>query len=818
MYEQRYYHSKTTQYQDVLVATTPTAGAWPSETCDTPTSPAAHAKASRRDQTQTTPRTNYMVDNAGYQASPGLKVSVDYNSSLHVSPAPVADAVGGSTGLTPMASQMRLGERGFSPTVLQHDNPLSGMPLAYGTSAPSFQQNQQQAPMFQPTYQQQQQHYSEDQAAAVGYITGPLGAGVATLHGINTASTAAAAAPVASNFTPWNPPWPYAVENAALANAAFQQQQQQLYTQGQQQQQQQQNQQLPQPRPGHVTSRYTQPAVVIQQSRQDPSWPYLPGYAVVENTAPAQHHVQTQPPVQQVLHRSNEPSPVKTGPLEQQQQRQPATHSYSLRSAAKAAAAAATKAATAVVNSATTTTITNKTNKEPTSPAATSPVTPLPQQNQAQAKDKYLPLRRGMNPATVLRSLGHVLTSYEKSEVLGYPEIWFVGRVSTPKIRGSVNSGLPNCGYDDNRGEYQATPGDHIAYRYEIVSLLGQGSFGQVLKCVDHGTGSAIALKIIRNKRRFQRQAQVEAAILSTLSSSDPHDQAGIVRILDSFTFRSHLCITFELLGTNLYEHIKAAGFIGMPLPSVRHVAVQVLNTLVYLRGFNIVHCDLKPENILLVDSTSSANAAGGGGRGGRGNNNNNISGSCSIKVIDFGSSCYADQRVFTYIQSRFYRAPEVILGMAYGQAIDVWSLACVLAELVTGTPLFPGEHEAEQMACICEVLGLPPPSLIRESPRGKLFFDIQTGAALPIKPNSQGKVHRVGSQTLIGALNGRGDSLFLDFLRRCLQWDPERRLTAHQALQHPWIAGMTANVQEQQQQPRLGPLGGAAAALGLWR
>ena len=156
----------------------------------------------------------------------------------------------------------------------------------------------------------------------------------------------------------------------------------------------------------------------------------------------------------------------------------------------------------------TTTTPAYKTKDLPTSPAATSPVTPVPQQNQAQAKDgSSPPSHRGMNPATVLRSLGHILTPYEKSEVLGYPEIWFVGRLSTPKIRGSVHNGLPNAGYDDSRGEYTAIPGDHIAYRYEIVNLLGQGSFGQVLRCIDHGTGSALALKIIRNKADASDQA-----------------------------------------------------------------------------------------------------------------------------------------------------------------------------------------------------------------------------------------------------------------------------------------------------------------------
>lgn len=97
--------------------------------------------------------------------------------------------------------------------------------------------------------------------------------------------------------------------------------------------------------------------------------------------------------------------------------------------------------------------------------------------------------------------------------------------------------------------------------------------------------------------------------------------------------------------------------------------------------------------------------------------------GSSSIKVIDFGSSCYSHLRVYTYLQSRFYRSPEVILGHPYGTPIDMWSLGCILAELYTGCPLFPGEDEIEQLACIMEVLGLPPEHIISHASRRRLFF-----------------------------------------------------------------------------------------------
>ena len=94
------------------------------------------------------------------------------------------------------------------------------------------------------------------------------------------------------------------------------------------------------------------------------------------------------------------------------------------------------------------------------------------------------------------------------------------------------------------------------------------------------------------------------------------------------------------------------------------------------------------------------------------------------LQVIDFGSSCYEHQRVYTYIQSRFYRAPEVILGARYGMPIDMWSLGCILAELLTGYPLLPGEDEADQLSCIIELLGMPPQKLLDQSKRAKNFIN----------------------------------------------------------------------------------------------
>jgi len=95
----------------------------------------------------------------------------------------------------------------------------------------------------------------------------------------------------------------------------------------------------------------------------------------------------------------------------------------------------------------------------------------------------------------------------------------------------------------------------------------------------------------------------------------------------------------------------------------------------------------------------------------------------CALQVIDFGSSCYDHQRIYTYIQSRFYRAPEVIFGARYGVAIDMWSVGCILAELLTGRPLFAGEDESDQIACIVEIIGIPPTRVVDMGKRSSNFI-----------------------------------------------------------------------------------------------
>jgi len=214
-----------------------------------------------------------------------------------------------------------------------------------------------------------------------------------------------------------------------------------------------------------------------------------------------------------------------------------------------------------------------------------------------------------------------------------------------------------------------------------------------------------VAIKIIKSRRPFLAQALTEIDLLTRINERDDNDEHNLVRLYHQFSFRNHQCIVFEMLSCNLYELLKNTKFAGVSLNLIRKFSKQILKALEFLArpDIDIVHCDLKPENILLRHPRRSA-----------------------IKLIDFGSSCLTTERKYTYIQSRFYRSPEILLGLPYSQKIDIWSLGCVLVEMHTGEPLFGGSDQVDQMCRIVDMLGMPPLAMLEASPPATraLFFE----------------------------------------------------------------------------------------------
>ncbi|XP_032588637.1 serine/threonine-protein kinase minibrain isoform X2 [Drosophila mojavensis] len=349
---------------------------------------------------------------------------------------------------------------------------------------------------------------------------------------------------------------------------------------------------------------------------------------------------------------------------------------------------------------------------------------------------------------------------------------------------------LYNDGYDDDNHDYIIKNGEKFLDRYEIDSLIGKGSFGQVVKAYDHEEQCHVAIKIIKNKKPFLNQAQIEVKLLEMMNRADAENKYYIVKLKRHFMWRNHLCLVFELLSYNLYDLLRNTNFRGVSLNLTRKFAQQLCTALLFLSTpeLNIIHCDLKPENILLCNPKRSA-----------------------IKIVDFGSSCQLGQRIYQYIQSRFYRSPEVLLGIQYDLAIDMWSLGCILVEMHTGEPLFSGCNEFDQMNKIVEVLGMPPKYLLDQAHKTRKFFDkIVTDGSYVLKKTLNGRKYKPpGSRKLhdilgveTGGPAGRrldepGHSVsdylkFKDLILRMLDFDPKTRVTPYYALQHNFFKRTT--------------------------
>lgn len=209
-----------------------------------------------------------------------------------------------------------------------------------------------------------------------------------------------------------------------------------------------------------------------------------------------------------------------------------------------------------------------------------------------------------LTPDEAVRLFGGKLNAYELNEIYNYKQIYFVGQnakkrnVTYNHMVGSASSSSSstnNFGFDDENGSYILVPHDHIAYRYEILKIIGKGSFGQVIKAYDHRTQQYVALKLVRNEKRFHRQVEEEIRILDHLRKQDKDNASNIIHMLDHFSFRSHKCISFELLSINLYELIKKNKFQGFSISLVRKFAYSILQCLNMLYRNRLIHCDLKP-------------------------------------------------------------------------------------------------------------------------------------------------------------------------------------------------------------------------------
>ncbi|CAL9704071.1 unnamed protein product [Knipowitschia caucasica] len=359
---------------------------------------------------------------------------------------------------------------------------------------------------------------------------------------------------------------------------------------------------------------------------------------------------------------------------------------------------------------------------------------------------------------------------------------------SAPTTKSSSSSG---------EGDYQLVQHEilcSVASSYEVLEFLGRGTFGQVAKCWKRGTNEIVAIKILKNHPSYARQGQIEVGILNRLSAENA-DEYNFVRSYECFQHKGHTCLVFEMLEQNLYDFLKHSKFSPLPLRHIRPILQQVATALMKLKSLGLIHADLKPENIMLVDPLRQP---------------------YRVKVIDFGSASHVSKAVCsTYLQSRYYRAPEIILGLPFCEAIDMWSLGCVIAELFLGWPLYPGASEYDQIRYISQTQGLPAEYLLSAGSKTSRFFNRGPDSSYPLwrlKTPSEHEMemgikskearkyifnclddmmqvnlssHLEGTDMLAEKADRRE---FIDLLKRMLRLDADKRITPTKTLGHPFV------------------------------
>ncbi|KAJ3220479.1 U4/U6 small nuclear ribonucleoprotein prp4 [Clydaea vesicula] len=337
--------------------------------------------------------------------------------------------------------------------------------------------------------------------------------------------------------------------------------------------------------------------------------------------------------------------------------------------------------------------------------------------------------------------------------------------------------------WDDEEGYYSIVLGEILNDRYHVYSKLGKGVFSSVVRAKDtKNNNKDVAIKIIRNNETMYKAGLKELSILKKLSFTDPDNKKHVIKFETNFEHKSHLCLVFESLHLNLREVLKKFGNnVGLNISAVKSYATQLLMALSLLKKCSVLHADIKPDNILVNESL------------------------LVVKLCDLGSaSDISENEITPYLVSRFYRAPEIILGNSYDYSLDMWSIGCTLYELYTGKILFPGKSNNQMLKLQMDLKGKFSNKLLRKGKFTFNHFDDQfnflqvdqdkiSGSVncktvnIPAKPVIDLKKKLIKFQPK-DAEELKLHLHFIDLLEKMLILNPEKRLTISDAFSHPFV------------------------------
>jgi len=289
-----------------------------------------------------------------------------------------------------------------------------------------------------------------------------------------------------------------------------------------------------------------------------------------------------------------------------------------------------------------------------------------------------------------------------------------------------------------------------VPNRYQSLSPVASGAYGTVCSAVDTHTSEKVAIKKlarpfqspIHAKRTFR-----ELKLLRHMNHENVIDLADVFTPDESVDQLNDVYFVSSLMGADLSNILKIQRLTD---DHVQFLVYQVLRGLKYIHSAGIIHRDLKPSNIAVNED-------------------------CELKILDFGLARQADDEMTGYVATRWYRAPEIMLNwMHYNQTVDVWSVGCIMAELITGRTLFPGSDHIDQLTRIMAIVGTPGAELLRKMQSEEARNYIRS---LPIMEPKDFK------QVFAGA-----SSAAIDLLEKMLVLDPDYRITAADALEHPYL------------------------------
>lgn len=348
-----------------------------------------------------------------------------------------------------------------------------------------------------------------------------------------------------------------------------------------------------------------------------------------------------------------------------------------------------------------------------------------------------------------------------------------------------------------------------------MLGVAGQGTFGTVLRVIDTKYNDELAVKVVRSVKRYLEAAKVEEDILRKLRGNDPERTSLCVRLKGRFEMycrgKKHVCLSFERLGKSLYEFMKSNRYRGFRMCDVKAFGYQLLQAVHFCHTMKLVHTDLKPENILLEKSDYQKIAKDD-------RKDYRVPISNKIRLIDFGGATFQDDHHSRIVNTRQYRSPEVMLGLGWSYPSDLWSVGCILAEIYTGELLFKTHEDMEHLALMEKIAGKPIPRHMCAIARKTFDAENRSHSRDRSRKRRKGRSSSnpridkwIDNEKICWPQNASGksslsrvhkakplkdqfsDADFLDLLSKFLEHDPDKRITAKDAMKHSFFSDYKA-------------------------